>query len=125
MSHNLELDNEYVRQQFPAFEDRLSKKLMFFENAGGSYVPQTVVNKLNEFMIKTKVQPYGDFELSKIAGEQMDEGIRVFAEMINADFNEVIIGNSTQKQVIKHPPGFKTRSTSAKAFSGSAQNINP
>ena len=95
MSHNLELDNEYVRQQFPAFEDRLSKKLMFFENAGGSYVPQTVVNKLNQFMIKTKVQPYGDFELSKIAGEQMDEGIRVFAEMINADFNEVIIGNST------------------------------
>ena len=64
--NNLSLDVEYVRSQFPAFNDPLSSKWSFFENAGGSYVPNTVIERLNNFMIQTKVQPYADFESSKI-----------------------------------------------------------
>ena len=45
---NIKLDIEYVRSQFPAFKDPLSKGWSFFENAGGSYVPQNVINKLTE-----------------------------------------------------------------------------
>ena len=36
------LDIDYVRTQFPAFNDPLSAKWSFFENAGGSYVPSNV-----------------------------------------------------------------------------------
>ena len=85
-SPNIILDINFVKEQFPTFKDSMSNKINFFENAGGSYVPNTVISRLNNFMIKTKVQPYADFESSKIAGEQMDEGVRLFAEMINADF---------------------------------------
>ena len=95
MNNNIFLDINFVRTQFPSFSKGLSKDIIFFENAGGSYVPNTVINKLNDFMIQTKVQPYADFESSKIAGEQMDNGIQLFSEMINADFNEVIIASST------------------------------
>ena len=42
---NIKLDIDYVRSQFPAFKDPLSKDWSFFENAGGSYVPQNVINK--------------------------------------------------------------------------------
>ena len=92
---NIELDLNFVREQFPTFKDNISKNINFFENAGGSYVPNTVIERLNNFMIQTKVQPYADFETSKIAGEQMDEGVKLFAEMINADFKEIIMSGST------------------------------
>ena len=92
---NIRLDIDYVRSQFPAFRDPLSKNWSFFENAGGSYVPLNVINRLNKFMISTKVQPYAEYTMSKIAGEDMDYATKIFAKMINAKENEILIGGST------------------------------
>ncbi len=92
---NIKLDIDYVRSQFPAFDDPLSKNWAFFENAGGSYVPKNVINKLTNFMTSTKVQPYAEYPMSKIAGKNMDKATKLFAEMINANENEILIGGST------------------------------
>ena len=92
---NIKLDIDYVRSQFPAFNDPLSKDWSFFENAGGSYVPQNVIDKLTEFMTSTKVQPYAEYPMSKLAGENMDKATELFAKMINAKKNEILIGGST------------------------------
>jgi len=91
----ISLDIDFVRSQFPAFSHPLCKEWAFFENAGGSYVPQTVINHLNNFMISTKVQPYANFPMSKIAGDKMDRAIELFTQMINAKNNEILIGSST------------------------------
>ena len=95
MIENIKLDIDYVRSQFPSFKDPLSKDWSFFENAGGSYVPRNVINKLMAFMTSTKVQPYADYPMSKIAGENMDRATELFAKMINAKKNEILIGGST------------------------------
>ena len=92
---NISLDVDYVKSQFPAFSDPLSSKWSFFENAGGSYVPMNVIKHLNNFMTSTKVQPYAEFDISKIAGNNMDKATELFAEMINARKDEIIIGAST------------------------------
>ncbi len=92
---NIKLDIDYVRSQFPAFKDPLSKDWSFFENAGGSYVPKHVINRLTEFMTSTKVQPYAEYPMSKIAGDNMDKATELFAKMINAKKNEILIGGST------------------------------
>ncbi len=92
---NIKLDIDYVRSQFPAFKDPLTKDWSFFENAGGSYVPKNVIDKLIEFMTSTKVQPYAEYPMSKIAGENMDRATNLFAKMINAKSKEIIIGGST------------------------------
>ena len=92
---NIKLDIDYVRAQFPAFKDPLSREWSFFENAGGSYVPKNVIEKLTEFMTSTKVQPYAEYPMSKIAGENMDMATELFAKMINAKNNEILIGGST------------------------------
>ena len=92
---NTKLDLDFVRTQFPAFKDPLCKDWSFFENAGGSYVPKQVIEKLNNFMISTKVQPYAEYPMSKIAGDNMDEATELFAKMINANNKEIIIGGST------------------------------
>ena len=95
MRENIKLDIDYVRSQFPSFENPLSKDWSFFENAGGSYVPKNVIEKLTEFMTATKVQPYADYPMSKIAGDNMDKATELFAKMINAKKNEILIGGST------------------------------
>ena len=92
---NTKLDLDFVRSQFPAFKDPLCKDWSFFENAGGSYVPQQVIDRLNQFMISTKVQPYAEYPMSKIAGNNMDEATELFAKIINANSKEIIIGGST------------------------------
>jgi len=92
---NIRLNTNYVRSQFPAFKDPLCKNWSFFENAGGSYVPKQVINRLNKFMISTKVQPYAQFSMSKIAGQQMDKATHLFSKLINAKSNEILIGGST------------------------------
>ena len=92
---NIALDIDFVKAQFPAFKDPLSSKWSFFENAGGSYVPHKVIKHLNNFMTSTKVQPYAEFDISVIAGNNMDKATELFAEMINARKDEIIIGAST------------------------------
>ena len=92
---NIKLNVNFVRSQFPAFKDPLSKDWSFFENAGGSYVPKNVIDRLAKFMTSTKVQPYAEYPMSKIAGENMDRATVLFAKMINAKKNEIIIGGST------------------------------
>ena len=92
---NIKLDIEFIRSQFPAFNDPLAKDWIFFENAGGSYVPKKVIDKLTNFMISTKVQPYAEYPMSKIAGQNMDAATELFANMINAKKNEILIGGST------------------------------
>ena len=92
---NLKLDIDFVRSQFPAFDDPLCKDWSFFENAGGSYVPKQVIDRLSNFMISTKVQPYAEYPMSKTAGDNMDKATELFAKMINANNKEIIIGGST------------------------------
>ena len=92
---NTKLDINFVRSQFPAFMDPICKEWSFFENAGGSYVPEQVIEKLNEFMISTKVQPYAEYPMSKTAGNNMDKATEYFAKMINANSKEILIGGST------------------------------
>ena len=92
---NNKLDINFVRSQFPAFKDELCKDWVFLENAGGSYVPNTVIDRLKKFMISTKVQPYANYTMSKIAGNEMDIATEYFAKMINAEKKEIIIGGST------------------------------
>ena len=92
---NTKLDIKFVKSQFPAFKDPMCKKWAFLENAGGSYVPHKVIERLNKFMVSTKVQPYAEYSMSKIAGDEMDEATEIFANIINAKNKEIIIGGST------------------------------
>ena len=106
--NNVSLDIDYVRDQFPAFSDPLSAKWSFFENAGGSYVPHNVINHLNHFMTSTKVQPYAEFDTSAIAGDNMDQATKLFAEMINANKDEIIIVTIKITMIMTlTPPGIK------------------
>ena len=91
----MKLDTDFVRTQFPAFaQDALSGQ-SFFENAGGSYTCQHVIDRLTRFYVERKVQPYAPYEASRLGGEEMDEARVRLAAIMGVEMDEVSFGPST------------------------------
>ncbi len=91
------LDLEWVRAQFPAFEEPGLGEMAFFENAGGSYTSRFVIDRLTRFYIARKVQPYAPYEASQLAGREMDEARARLAAMLGVDTDELSFGPSTSQ----------------------------
>lgn len=89
------LDIDYVRSQFPAFSAPNLQGQAFFENAGGSYTCQPVINRLTRFYTERKVQPYAPYEASTLAGAEMDEARHRLAKIMGVDTDELSFGPST------------------------------
>ena len=89
------LDLDFIRGLYPA--ECWDKA--FFENAGGSFVPECVIGRVSQYMRETQVQPGAAYAASAKAAERMAEGQRLMAEMVGARADEVIIGPSTTMNV--------------------------
>jgi cysteine desulfurase family protein (TIGR01976 family) len=66
------LDPSFIRAQFPAFSEPTLQSTAFFENAGGAYACAPVIQRLETYYRRLKVQPYGAYAASKEAGAWMD-----------------------------------------------------
>jgi cysteine desulfurase family protein (TIGR01976 family) len=91
----MKLDLEFVRAQFPAFEERSLRGQAFFENAGGSYTCAPVINRLTRYYRERKVQPYAAYDASRVAGEEMDKARIRMAAMLGVETEELSFGPST------------------------------
>jgi len=89
------LDIDFVRAQFPAFSEPSLQGQAFFENAGGSYTCQPVIDRLFRFYHQRKVQPYSAYEASRLGGEEMDEAQARLAAWMGVETDEVSFGPST------------------------------
>ena len=89
------LNVAFCRELFPAS----CWDWAFFENAGGSYVPKSVIKRLTDYMTECQVQPGGPFPSGTLAQQRMDEGHRNMADMIGAATDEVVIGPSTSANI--------------------------
>jgi len=91
----MSLDIDFVRAQFPAFYQTCLEGQAFFENAGGSYTCQQVIDRLARFYRERKVQPYSAYEASHLAGQEMDEARTRLAALLGVTPDEVSFGPST------------------------------
>ena len=95
----MQLDLDFIRAQFPAFQAPDLRDQSFFENAGGSFACRHVVWRLSRFYRERKVQPYAPFTASLLGGEEMDEARRRLALMLGVQGDELIFGPSTTANV--------------------------
>lgn len=93
------LDIDFVRTQFPAFAEPSLAGWAFFENAGGSYACQQVIDRLTGFYTRTKVQPYAPYPAGKQGGAAMDDSYQRIAAYLNVHPDEVNFGPSTTQNV--------------------------
>ncbi|MCZ4281413.1 aminotransferase class V-fold PLP-dependent enzyme [Kiloniella laminariae] len=91
------LDLDFIRAQFPAFEEPSLQNWSFFENAGGSYACTQVIEHLNRYYRQTKLQPYHPFPASERAGQEMDQALSRLASYLNVGEDEIDLGPSTSQ----------------------------
>ena len=89
------LDTAFARAQFPAFAEPSLEGQAFFENAGGSFTCAPVIARLERYYRSRKVQPYGPYEASRLAGEEMDEARARLAALLGVGPDELSFGPST------------------------------
>ncbi len=89
------LDVGFVRRQFPAFAEPSLQGQAFFENAGGSYTCQRVIDRLFRFYHQRKVQPYSDYQASVLGGQEMDEARSRLAAWLGVTGDTLSFGPST------------------------------
>ncbi|MEX2200183.1 MAG: aminotransferase class V-fold PLP-dependent enzyme [Dongiaceae bacterium] len=88
-------DVAFARRHFPPLKNGWA----FFENAGGTYVPQSVIDRTEAYMRECQVQPAWTFAPSADAAARIAEGKRTMAAIINAEPDEIIVGPSTTMNV--------------------------
>ena len=91
----MHIDSDWVRAQFPAFAEPSLQGQAFFENAGGSYTCQQVIDRLHRFYTQRRVQPYAPYEASRLGGEEMDEARNRMAAILGVTPEELSFGPST------------------------------
>ncbi|MBN3035192.1 MAG: aminotransferase class V-fold PLP-dependent enzyme [Bacteroidales bacterium] len=85
------LDIDFVRQQFPA----LNGSWTFLDNAGGTQTVRQVGERINDYLFSTNVQLGASYEISRLAGERMNQVRGTLADWMRAaDPSEVILGSS-------------------------------
>ncbi len=95
MNPRTALDLEFVRAQYPENHWNWA----FFENAGGAYVPHSVIQRINAYMSETQVQPGYPYPESSDAAWRMNLGHRLMADFVGAQLEEVTVSASTSFNV--------------------------
>ena len=95
MTADTSLDVEFCRSHFPA----LGNAWVFLENAGGTLVPQQVIDRITHFMTHCQVQPGEGYPASMLGAGRIAEGQATLAALINAGADEIVVGPSTTSNV--------------------------
>jgi len=93
MNENLNLN--FCRSQFPP----LGNGWAYFENAGGSYVPESVIDEMTRYMRESQCQPEWEFGPSQAAGRQLALSRDLICRAFNVGADEIVIGPSTTLNV--------------------------
>ncbi len=91
------LDLDFVRAQFPAFAEPSLRGQAFFENAGGSYACGQVIDLLQAYYRRLKVQPGYPYPASTEAGDWMELAHARLAEYLGVGADELHFGPSTSQ----------------------------
>ncbi len=81
------LDPQQVRSHFPA----LTSPAVFFDNPGGTQVPNTVVDRMVDYLVRTNANHEGAFATSRASDALIDEARRAAADFVNAARPEEIV----------------------------------
>ena len=89
------LDLDYVRSHFPP----VANGWAYLENAGGSYLPRQVIERVNGYMHECQNQPHAHFGPGARAAGMLSEAKAAAACLTGAEEDEIVIGPSTTMNV--------------------------
>lgn len=89
------LDIQAVRRQFPALQELFGGRPgIFFDNPGGTQVPQQVLDAITDYYVRRNSNVKGAFVTSQRTDAVIDETRQAAADLLGADVDEVAFGNN-------------------------------
>ncbi|MCB0139329.1 MAG: aminotransferase class V-fold PLP-dependent enzyme, partial [Caldilineaceae bacterium] len=88
-------DVHAIRREFPALRELFNGKPgVFFDNPGGTQVPQRVIDAITDYMIRRNANVGGGFETSRRTDETIGQAREAAADLLGAETDEVVFGNN-------------------------------
>lgn len=89
------LNVQAIRQQFPALQELYhGKPGIFFDNPGGTQVPQRVIDAISDYLTRRNANTHGVFETSRRTDMVIDQARQAAAALLGAASDEVVFGNN-------------------------------
>jgi cysteine desulfurase family protein (TIGR01976 family) len=89
------LDASNIRRQFPALQETYNgRPAIFFDNPGGTQVPQRVIDAMVDYLTRRNANTHGAFETSIRTDAIIDGARQAVADLLNAQPNEIVFGNN-------------------------------
>ncbi|MBN1103934.1 MAG: cysteine desulfurase-like protein [Deltaproteobacteria bacterium] len=87
-------DIDSVRSRFPSLEQVMDgRPVVFFDNPGGTQVPQTVIDAVDGYLLRDNANLGGAYATSERSDAMVDEARRAMADMLGAPSpNEIVFG---------------------------------
>lgn len=84
-----------IREEFPALKEKFRERpAIFFDNPGGTQVPQKVIDAVKDYLIRKNSNTHGVFETSMLTDLTIYEAHRAGADLLGADPEEIVFGNN-------------------------------
>ena len=89
------LDVNNIRRQFPALQEAYNgRPAIFFDNPGGTQVPQRVIDAMVDYFTRRNANTHGAFETSARTDAVIDEARQAAADLLGAQPDEIVFGNN-------------------------------
>lgn len=89
------IDVNNLRRQFPALQESYNNRsAIFFDNPGGTQVPQRVIDSMVDYLTRRNANTHGLFETSVRSDAIIDGARQAAADLLNAQTNEIVFGNN-------------------------------
>jgi cysteine desulfurase family protein (TIGR01976 family) len=82
-----------IREYFPSFAQQVNgKPIIFFDNPGGTQVPQQVIEAITEYFLYANANTHGAFVTSQRTDTIINEARIAMADLLNCDRSEIVFG---------------------------------
>ncbi len=91
----MSLNVNEIRKEFPSLQEKFrGKPAIFFDNPGGTQVPQKVIDAIKDYLIRKNSNTHGLFETSVLTDLTIDEAHRAGADFLGANPEEIVFGSN-------------------------------
>jgi cysteine desulfurase family protein (TIGR01976 family) len=87
------LDIKWIRSQFPALNQTINgKPAIFFDGPGGTQVPGSVLDNINDYLVRSNANAHGYFTTSARTDAVINSARAAIADFLGCDHDEVVFG---------------------------------
>ena len=87
------LDVAWCRAQFPALAQKVNgHPAVFLDGPGGTQVPQSVINAMCDYLVRSNANTHGAFATSQRSDEILAEAHAAMADLLGCNADEVVFG---------------------------------